>query len=84
MVLPPASLLKVQHSDKIHAFNLPGSFQAALNFLWQVSSMSGVRCWVHGKLSDSQGLELASCDAQLVDLQPLKKVELLRQQRLAA
>ena len=47
---------------------------------WQVSSIHGVRCWVNGTLSDKNGWELACCDAQLVNLQPLKRLDLLRQQ----
>ena len=37
----------------------------------QVKEVKGMRCWVNGYVKDESGIVLASCVAQLVDLQQL-------------
>ena len=37
----------------------------------QIKEAKGMRCWINGYIKDSSGNVLASCLAQLVDLQQL-------------
>ncbi len=37
----------------------------------QMKEVRGMRCWVSGSIKDGEGALLASCIAQLVDLQQL-------------
>ena len=37
----------------------------------QIHEIKGMRCWVNGYIKDLEGKPLASCVAQLVDLQQL-------------
>lgn len=43
-----------------------GAFMAV-----QIKEIKGMRCWVHGYVKDMSGALLASCLAQLVNLQQL-------------
>lgn len=37
----------------------------------QIQTIKGIRCWVYGAVKDFDGQVLATCEAQLVDLQQL-------------
>ena len=41
----------------------------------QMERIYGMRCWVKGAIQDPGGMLLATCDAQLADLQQLWKLQ---------
>ena len=41
----------------------------------QIERIRGMRCWVRGTMHDAVGALLATCDAQLADLQQLWRLQ---------
>lgn len=41
----------------------------------QIARVKGMRCWVKGTVHDSANVLLATCEAQLADLQQLWKLK---------